>query len=413
MMQRILTLIIAVFLAVTSAACHSGTRREKASAGTASLAESPESAAPNGVVTGAEQPGVFLPLLEGKSVALVVNHTAMSGGEHLVDFLVRNNIRVARIFAPEHGFRGEASAGEKVADGRDEKSGVEIVSLYGDNRKPSPAHLKGIDVVVFDIQDVGCRFYTYLSTLHLVIEACAENGIPLVVLDRPNPNGDYVAGPLLQPGFSSFVGMVPVPVVHGCTMGEMALMINGEKWHKAPDSCAITVVKADNYTHLTRYEPPVAPSPNLPNIQSIRLYPSLCCFEATAVSIGRGTPYPFQVIGGTRPELGSFTFVPADIPGFVNNPINEGKTCYGTDLRTLDPVPPFTLEWFIEFYRKYPVEKEFLTSERWFNLLTGNDQVIKAIRAGKSAGEIALSWQEEVEKYKTIRKKYLLYPDFE
>jgi len=365
------------------------------------------------VLTGAERPDTYLPLLEGKNAGLVVNHTAVTGEQHLLDFLLEKGVRVTRVFAPEHGFRGEAAAGEKIANDRDPKTGVEIISLYGDNRKPLPAHLKGLDFLVFDIQDVGCRFYTYLSTLCLVMEACAENGVPLVVLDRPNPNGDYVAGPMLKPAYSSFVGMVPVPVVHGCTMGEMALMINGEKWHKAPGSCDLTVISAENYTHLTPYVPPVPPSPNLPNYQSIRLYPSLCYFEATTVSIGRGTPFPFQVIGGTRPDLGDFTFVPADIPGFVNNPINEGLTCHGVDLRTLTPVPSFTFSFFLDFYRKYPTEKEFLNNPRWFNLLAGDDKVLQGIREGKNDRELTALWQEEIERYKTIRKKYLLYPDFE
>lgn len=365
------------------------------------------------MATGAEQPAKYLPLLAGKRVALVVNHTAMAGEKHLTDLLIENNISVIRIFAPEHGFRGEASAGETVSDGRDEKTGLEIVSLYGQNRKPTADHLSGIDIVVFDIQDVGCRFYTYLSTLFLVVEACAENNIPLVVLDRPNPNGDYVAGPLLNPAFTSFVGMVPVPVVHGCTMGEMALMINGERWHKALSPCQIDVVKVENYSHLTAYAPPVAPSPNLPNYQSVRLYPSLCFFEATSVSIGRGTPFPFQVYGGTLPSMGNFTFVPRDIPGIADNPVNEGKTCYGTDLQTLNPVPHFTLSFFLRARDFYPSEKEFLTSERWFNLLSGNDQLIKEIREGKTEAEITASWNAEIEQYKTIRKKYLLYPDFE
>lgn len=397
-MARILTILLIFLLGVPPVSC-----RNRISGGQEVVT----------VVTGAGQPEQYLPLLKGKNVGLVVNHTARVDEKHLLDFLLEQGVEVARIFAPEHGFRGEASAGEKVADGRDETTGVEIVSLYGEHRKPSPAQLEGLDILVFDIQDVGCRFYTYLSTLCLVMEACAENGVPLVVLDRPNPNGDYVAGPLLKPAFTSFVGMVPVPVVHGCTLGEMALMINGEKWHKAPTACDITVIKVRNYSHLTRYAPPVAPSPNLPNYSSVRLYPSLCFFEATSVSIGRGTPFPFQVIGGTRPELGSFTFVPEDIAGFVNNPINEGKTCYGTDLRTLDPVPPFTFSFFLEFYKKYPTEKEFLTSERWFNLLSGDDRVLQAIREGKSETEMATLWHDDLEAFKITRRKYLLYPDFE
>lgn len=365
------------------------------------------------ILPAADQPSEYLPLLQGKNVGLVVNHTARVGKILLPDFLLQNDVKVKKIFAPEHGFRGEASAGEKISDGRDPKTGIEVVSLYGNVNKPTPEHLKGLDVLVFDIQDVGCRFYTFLSTLHLCIEACAENNLPIIVLDRPNPNGDYIAGPVLKPKFSSFVGIVPIPIVHGCTLGEMALMINGEGWHKAGKKADLTVVKVKNYTHADIYELPVWPSPNLPNHQSVRLYPSLCFFEATSVSIGRGTEFPFQVIGGTLPTLGSFTFTPVNIPGVAVNPINMNKKCYGVDLREIDPVPPFTLSYFLDFYRKYPTEKEFLTNERWLNLLSGTNTLIRDIRAGKTESEIMASWQEEIDQYKLIRRKYLLYPDFE
>jgi uncharacterized protein YbbC (DUF1343 family) len=333
--------------------------------------------------------------------------------QHLLDFLLQEKINVTMVFAPEHGFRGEASPGEKIKDGKDVQTGVALVSLYGQNRKPSPEIMKNLDVIVFDIQDVGCRFYTFLSTLYYLIESCAENHVPLVVLDRPNPNGDYVAGPVLKPDYASFVGIIPVPVVHGCTLGEIAGMINGEKWTKAKESCSLTVIRVKNYTHSTKYHPPLPPSPNLPNYQSVRLYPSLCFFEATSVSIGRGTDFPFQVIGGTLPSLGNFEFTPKDIPGFVNNPVNEGKTCYGIDLRKLNTVPPFTLKYFLQFYRAYPSEKEFLTNERWFNLLSGSDELIKGIREGKTEEQLVASWQPELEKYRTLRKKYLLYSEAE
>jgi uncharacterized protein YbbC (DUF1343 family) len=365
------------------------------------------------IKTGAEQPSIYLPLLAGKRVGLAGNHTSVNGKLHLLDFLLQEKINVTMVFAPEHGFRGDASPGEKIQDGKDSKTSVSIVSLYGKNLKPSPEVMKNLDIMVFDIQDVGCRFYTFLSTLYYVIEACAENNVPLVVLDRPNPNGDYVAGPLLKEGFTSFVGIVPVPVVHGCTFGEMAEMINGEKWTKATNPCRITVIKVKNYTHITEFQPPIPPSPNLPNYQSIRLYPSLCFFEATSVSIGRGTGFPFQVIGGTLPSTGSFQFTPQDIPGFVNNPVNEGKTCYGIDLREIRPVPEFTLQYFLQFYKMYPVEKDFLTGERWLNLLSGSDQLLKGIRDGKTEEQLKASWQPELDQYKLIRKKYLLYPDFE
>jgi len=364
-------------------------------------------------IPAAEQGEEYLPLLEGKRVALVVNHTATAGGKHLLDFLLENGIRVVAIFAPEHGFRGEAADGEIIGHGKDEKSGVPVFSLYGENRKPSQEQLTGTDLVVFDIQDVGCRFYTYLSTLRLVMEACAEAELPLVVLDRPNPNGDYVAGPVLKPEFSSFIGMVPVPVVHGCTLGEMAGMINGEGWHEGPGPCALHVVKIKNYTHATRYEPPLRPSPNLPCYLSIRLYPSLCLFEATRLSIGRGTEFPFQVIGGPDSLLGDFRFTPREIPGVSENPPHKDINCYGVDLRGLDSVPRFTLRYLIDFYRKFNDEKDFLLSERGFNIRAGDDLVLRGIRQGKSEEELVAEWLPGLEKYRETRKKYLLYPDSE
>jgi uncharacterized protein YbbC (DUF1343 family) len=330
-----------------------------------------------------------------------------------VDFLLENQIKVTKIFAPEHGFRGEAAPGEEIKGGVDSKTGVPVVSLYGETRKPTPEQLEGIDMVVFDIQDVGCRFYTYISTLHLVIEACAENHIPLVVFDRPNPNGDYVAGPVLEKEFQSFVGMDRIPVVHGCTVGELAQMINEEKWHAAETKCELKVIPVINYDHTTSYALPVAPSPNLPNDLSVRLYPSLCFFEATSISVGRGTDFPFQVLGGPDPGLGDFRFVPKTIPGVAINPLNEGKTCYGIDLRNLKEVPQFTLKYFLDFYHKFENESDFLTRERWLNLLAGTDEFIRLVREGKNEQEILAHWQDELNSFKKIRKKYLLYPDFE
>ncbi len=365
------------------------------------------------IICGADQPENYLPLLKNKRVGLVVNHTSVAGDSHLVDFLLRKKINVKKIFAPEHGFRGDASAGAKIEDGVDEKTGIPVFSLYGKTRKPTAGLLKNLDILVFDIQDVGCRFYTYISTLHLVIEACAENDIPLLVLDRPNPNGDYVAGPILKPGFLSFVGMDPIPIVHGLTVGELAKMINGEKWTEAKQNCKLKVVSVKNYKHSTKYELPIKPSPNLPNYLSVRLYPSLCFFEATSVSVGRGTDFPFQVLGGLKPGLGDFKFTPKSIPGVAVNPLNNGKLCYGLDLRKLDEIPKFTLKYFLEFYSKFANKKEFLTREDWLNKLAGTDGLIRQIREGKSEKEIIKSWAPELEKYKTLRKKYLLYPDFE
>ncbi len=364
-------------------------------------------------IVGAAQTEQYLPLLRAKNVGLVVNHTSRIDDKHLVDVLLEKEIQVKKIFAPEHGFRGNVANGGEVVDGVDVNTGLPIVSLYGENRKPTPEQLQDIDVMVFDIQDVGCRFYTYISTLHLVLEACAENDVPVVVLDRPNPNGDYIAGPIRKEGFESFVGMDPIPIVHGCTVGELAQMINGEGWYEEPVKCDLTVIPVKNYDHKTRYSLPVAPSPNLPNDLSVRLYPSLCFFEATSVSIGRGTNFPFQVIGGPNKELGTFEFTPRSIPGVSDNPPNKDETCYGIDLRELKEVPIFTLQYFLDFYHKYQNEEDFLTRENWLNLLAGTDDLIKQVREGKTEAEILESWKPELEKYKQQRKKYLLYPDFE
>jgi uncharacterized protein YbbC (DUF1343 family) len=364
------------------------------------------------ILTGAEQPEKYLPFLKNRRVGLVVNNTSLTGQVHLVDFLIDNDINITKIFAPEHGFRGEAAAGEIVHDGIDTKTGIAIVSLYGNNKKPSSENLDEVDIILFDIQDVGCRFYTYISTLHLVMEACAEKGIPMIVTDRPNPNGDYIAGPVLESGFTSFVGMHPIPVVHGCTVGELALMINGEHWHKAPRKCELTIIPVKNYTHSTNYSISVNPSPNLPNDLAIRLYPSLCFFEATSVSVGRGTEFPFQVLGAPDPKLGDFVFTPQSIPGVAVNPLHEGEVCYGTDLRKLDVIPEFTLKFFLDFYYKFENEKEFLTREKWFNLLAGTDKLIWQIRQGYSENDIIDSWKADLEIYKELRTDYLLYPDF-
>lgn len=365
------------------------------------------------IVVGAEQHELYLSLLKGKNIGLVVNNTSLVGEVHLVDFLLSKEVQLTKIFAPEHGFRGDVSAGGKVEDGLDTKTGLPVLSLYGKNKKPSTEQLGGLDVVVFDIQDVGCRFYTYISTLHLLMEACAENDIPLVVFDRPNPNGDYVAGPIRKKGFESFVGMDPIPIVHGCTVGELAQMINGERWHKADKQCELSVIPVKNYDHSMLYSLPERPSPNLPNDLSIRLYPSLCFFEATSVSVGRGTDFPFQVMGGLQRNLGAFEFTPQSIPRVAINPLNKDKKCYGVDLRTLDESPKFTLKYFLNFYEKYENKEDFLTRERWLNLLAGTDDLINQIRAGKTEDEILKSWQPELDEFKKLRKKYLLYPDFE
>ena len=369
-------------------------------------------ALPGDIRTGASQPESYLPLLKDKRIGLVVNHTSLVGNVHLIDFLVQEGVNVVKILAPEHGFRGTALEGEIVDDDVDKKTGIPVISLYNQNRKPTPSHLADVDLLIFDIQDVGARFYTYISTMHLVMEACAQNNKPLIVLDRPNPNGDYIDGPVLEPKYRSFVGMHPIPVVHGCTIGELALMINGEGWLENSVKCELTIIPVLNYTHTTRYSLPVAPSPNLPNDLAVRLYPSLCFFEATSVSVGRGTEFPFQVLGGPKPELGKFRFTPESNPGSPIRPLNEGRVCYGIDLRELDTVPAFTLKYFLDFYNKYTNESEFLTRENWLNSLAGTNKLIGQIRQGLNEAQIKASWQPELNKYQQVRKKYLLYPDF-
>jgi uncharacterized protein YbbC (DUF1343 family) len=363
----------------------------------------------NNPVCGADRPDIYLPQLNGLRIVLVVNHTSTVKGEHLVDFLKGKGITMKALFAPEHGLRGEADAGEKILNSVDTKTGIPIISIYGKNNRPTQEQLADIDLIIYDIQDVGCRFYTYISTLHYVMEACAENGKKLMVLDRPNPNGDYCDGPILKPAFKSGVGVDPIPVVHGCTVGELARMINGEGWLKNGLKCDLTVIPVKDYTHESVYSPPIKPSPNLPNYVSIRLYPSLCFFESTSVSIGRGTTFPFQVIGFPDQKFGGFSFTPQSLKGFEMNPLQKDIICYGEDLRNLKEIPRFTLKYFLDWYRKFDNAGQFLTKERWFNLLMGNDQVLNMVKVGKSEKEITDSWQEELERYKVVRSKYLLY----
>ncbi len=369
------------------------------------------------VVTGAEQSERYLPLLKKLKVAVVANPTSVVGGQHLIDHLVTNGIDVQVVFAPEHGFRGEAGNGDKVADGKDPQTGIRVVSLYGKRMKPLPEDLRNVQAVVFDVQDVGARFYTYISTLQYVMEACADAGIDVVVLDRPNPNGHYVDGPVMQPAFRSFVGMNPIPVVHGCTVGEYANMLIGEGWLKTEKSCRLTVVPMLNYTH----DVPVAigsrPSPNLTNMNAIRLYPSLCLFEGTHVSLGRGTDFPFEVYGYPQFPDRKFSFTPKEIPGVAAHPPYEDTLCYGEDLRLpkdssyLENTSSFTLKWLLNAYRNYPDKDRFFNS--FFNKLAGNSELQEQIKRGLSEDEIRKSWQSELTAYKLKRKKYLLYPDVE
>lgn len=362
---------------------------------------------------GAWQVENYLPGLRGKAIGMVVNHTSVIGNTHTVDSLLSRGVEIRKIFSPEHGFRGNADAGAHISDEKDPDTGIPIVSLYGEKQQPSAGDLEDIDVVVFDIQDVGARFYTYISTLHYVMEACAENSKPLIVLDRPNPNGHYVDGPLREDKFKSFVGMHRVPVVYGMTIGEYALMINGEGWLKEGASCQLNVINCEQYDHQTMYELPVAPSPNLPNLRSILLYPSLCFFEGTPLSIGRGTRTQFQVIGHPSIIEGSYEFTPKSMYGSAK-PILQDQLCRGVDLTTLDPLEIFkqseiNLNYLIDFYQMFPDKSQFFNPNGWFDKLAGTTKLREQIIAGLSPEEIRVSWQPGLDEFTKIRTKYLLY----
>jgi uncharacterized protein YbbC (DUF1343 family) len=362
-------------------------------------------------IPGASQIDQYKHLIKGKRVAIVANQTSMVYQTHLVDTLLSIGINVSAIFAPEHGFRDLADAGDHIADGKDAQTGIPIISLYGQHLKPTPDDLKGIDAVIFDIQDVGVRFYTYISTLHYVLEACAENNVECIILDRPNPNGFYIDGNMADTLFRSFVGMDPVPVVHGMTTGEYAQMLNGEGWLKNGVQCRIDIIKCKNYTHKTLYELPVKPSPNLPNQNSVYLYPSICFFEGTNISLGRGTSFPFQVYGSPKlPDTG-FSFTPESVPGAKNPPL-LGVKCFGVDLRNaiadkIVPSPKVNLEWVIDAYNAYPEKDNFFIP--YFDVLASGPALREQIQKGMSAEEIRASWKEGLEKFGKIREKYLLY----
>lgn len=368
------------------------------------------------VVVGAERIDEVSKLLEGKRVGLVINQTSIlenHGRQHLLDILVERGIDVRKIFAPEHGFRGTADAGEEIDDSKDLRTGIPIFSIYGKQKKPTTEQLAELDAVVFDIQDVGARFFTYISTLHYVMEACAENSKELIVLDRPNPN-DFVDGPVRREKFKSFVSMDPIPILYGLTPGELALMINGEGWILGtPDTCRLQVVEIMNWKHGDPYWLPVKPSPNLPNDQAVRLYPSLCLFEATPFSVGRGTYFPFQVIGYPDEKFGEYKFTPSSMPGFDTNPVQKDKICYGTNLREYPFEGGLTLRFIIDFYKRCGADAKFFFSRaNWFDTLAGTDELRKQIIEGMSEEEIRATWKDELDEYKTIRKKYLLYEDY-
>ena len=386
------------------------------------------------VITGADRTAVYLPLLKGKNVAVFANPTSVVGNTHLVDTLLSSGINVVKIFGPEHGFRGDADAGEHVGDAKDKKTGIPVISLYGNHKKPTPDDLKEVDVVVFDIQDVGVRFYTYISSLEYVIEACLENHKPLMVLDRPNPNGFYVDGPVLDKKFKSFIGMQPVPVVYGMTIGEYGMMLAGESWlsDKANAINAynittepsvdtpfhFTVIKCKNYDHKTKYILPVMPSPNLKQMQSIYLYPSTCFFEGTVLSEGRGTDFPFQVFGHPALPKNLYSFTPKPNAGAKSSKC-FGLQCYGWNLsgsneevlKMLDG--KIQLNYFLEAYKLFPGKDSFFLKNNFINKLAGNDILQQQVKDGVSEADIRKSWQPALETFKATRKKYLLYDDFE
>lgn len=365
------------------------------------------------ILPGAGRTQLYLPKLKDKRVAVVANQTSMVEDTHLVDTLLAHAVDVVKIFSPEHGFRGTKDAGETFADGMDAKTGLPLISLYGTNKKPKPTDLADVEVVVFDIQDVGARFYTYLSTLHYVMEACAEQQIPLIILDRPNPNGFYIDGPVLDTSrYASFIGLHPVPVVYGMTIGEYGRMINGEHWYKGADTCELAVITVKNYTHDSLYHLPVAPSPNLQTMEAIYLYPSLAFFEGTIVSVGRGTNNPFTCFG--HPDLSDegFSFTPRSIPGASKYPKLRGEQCFGKDLTKIDitnflETKKLHLDWLIESYEALGPEHDFF--KRFFYQLSGTDELRKQIEQGLSEEVIRESWRDDLENFKKIRRKYLLY----
>lgn len=363
--------------------------------------------------TGAECMERYLPELKDKKVALCGNQTSVVGKTHLVDTLLARKVNLVKLFCPEHGFRGQAEAGATIASGKDPLTGLPVVSLYGKNKKPTAEQLQNVDILLFDLQDVGCRFYTYISTLHYVMEAAAENGVKVIVLDRPNPNGFYVDGPVLEPQYKSFVGMHPVPVVYGMTIGEYAQMINGEKWLANGVQCDLEVVKMYGYTHQTRYELPVAPSPNLQTAEAIYLYPSLCFFEGANISVGRGTEHPFEMYGAPGMLNGDYRFTPKAIPGVSENPPFKGQECRGELLvlgqRWRTAPGGIMLNLLLNAYRDYPDKATFFLKNNFFDKLSGTDQLRKQIIEGKTEEEIRASWQSGLEKFNQIRAHYLIY----
>ncbi|TWI85012.1 uncharacterized protein YbbC (DUF1343 family) [Lacibacter cauensis] len=373
------------------------------------------------IITGADQTEKYLPYLKGKRVAVLANPTTIIGKKHLVDSLLARGVNIVKVFGPEHGFRGKASAGVKVSDEKDPATGVPVVSLYGNKRKPTKADLANVDLMIFDIQDVGCRFYTYINVLSHIMEACAENNKELLILDRPNPNGYLVDGPILDMKYKSGIGMFPIPIAHGMTIAEFAQMINGEGWLPNKLKCKLKIIKVANYKHDLPYTLPVAPSPNLNTQQAIMLYPSTCLFEGTALNHGRGTYFPFTVFGS--PLLKgkySFSFTPVSIPGMAETPLHMNKECFGLDLRQYDinqlrKTKRINVQWMKELYAAFPEKEKFFDRSQSnqmndINKLAGNALLKEQIIKGTPDKEIYASWEPGLSKYKTMRKKYLLYP---
>ena len=415
----LLPFMLPLLLAVAASSCKPQQQAAEAIPGRQQPA--PVVAQASQIVTGADQTEAYLPYLKGKRVGMVVNQTSIIGKQASVDSLHALGVNIVRVFGPEHGFRGDAPAGIKVEDSVDPKTGIQVASLYGAKNKPTKEDLADIDLMIFDIQDVGTRFYTYTITLHRVMEACAENGVELMVLDRPNPNGFLIDGPILDPSLKSGIGIHPIPIAHGLTVGEFAQMINGEGWLAGGIKCKLQVVKVKNYTHDMPYTLPVAPSPNLNTQQAILLYPSTCLFEGTIFNHGRGTYFPFTVMG--HPEMKGkydFSYTPVGIKGMAETPLHQNQVCYGLDLREYDTdifrqTGRINLSWMIELYQAYPHKEKFFDHKQSnqigdINKLAGTRQFKEQIMAGVSEEEIRQSWEPGLSQYKQMRTKYLLYP---
>lgn len=369
----------------------------------------------SGQIPAAHQTDRYLPILKGKTIGLVVNHTSLIGTRHVADSLLALGVQIGAIFGPEHGYRGTAPDGQSITDSDDPFSGIPVISLYGKKKQPAPEDLKELDLMVIDMQDVGTRFYTYISTMHLVMEACALQDIPVVILDRPNPNGHFVDGPILEPAFTSFVGMHPIPAVHGLTIGELALMINGEGWLGNRLTCDLTVIPCLDYTHSSSYTLPVKPSPNLPDMLSVYLYPTLCFFEGTTFSVGRGTDRPFQKVGHPAFREGQHVFTPVPNSGSAF-PKHEGLECRGLSFSQIDPEQIrqrglIDVQLILDLYHALPDTVSFFRDDGYFDLLAGTDTFRKQIESGTDEETIRHSWQPGLETYRTMRTKYLLYPE--